>query len=298
MMRPSSSSSSSSRSSLLPPTPTKPTYVRLGIGGAGNIHKASSLPPYSPTSLSPTPSHHSCPSNAGSSPSSAAGPRSSYQSTIAPLLPPGRPQQQKTHFTSGIGGAGNIHSYTERSALDAAEEVARARAVALRVNGGNGGPWHVGIGGAGNTAARLRSRKSEASLGKSATARNERMVMIVRQEEERAAAAAHAPVEEKDVLVSSNTIEPNGRYNSAAASKPQPVSYSAEPLPYGALDLLRRQISQTFGAGGSSGNGNGNGNGNRAARVGLADEKRRNHCADEQQQPRRTLRSHRSLWRF
>ncbi|KAK8169888.1 hypothetical protein IWX90DRAFT_485770 [Phyllosticta citrichinensis] len=296
MMRPSSSSSSSCRSSLLPPTPTKPTYVRLGIGGAGNIHKASSLPPYSPQSLSPTPSHHSCPSTAGSSPSSAAGPRSSYQSTIAPLLPSGRSQQQKTHFTSGIGGAGNIHAYTERSAVDAAEEVARARAVALRVNGGNGGPWHVGIGGAGNAAARLRSRKSEAALCTAAAARNERMVTMVREEERAAAAAHHSSIEkEKDVLVSGEDIEPDVRYTSQGAVKREPVSYSAEPLPYGALDLLRRQISQTFGTGGSSGNGNGN----RAARVGQTEEKRRNHFADEQQQPpRRTLRSHRSLWRF
>ncbi|KAK8199650.1 hypothetical protein HDK77DRAFT_206776 [Phyllosticta capitalensis] len=294
MMRPSSSSSDSARSSLLPPTPSKPTYVRLGIGGAGNFHKASSLPPYSPNSLSPTPSHHSCPSNAGSSHSSTACPRSSYQSTVAPLLPSGRPQP-KTHFTSGIGGAGNIHAYTERNALDAAEEVARARAVALRVSNGNGGPWHVGIGGAGNhrkgnngangNGSRLRLRKSEAALCKAA-ARSEKAMMMAREKEERDAAfaQAYAAQQEKDVFVSSDE-ENDVRYK-------KPVSYSAEPLPYGALDLLRRQISQTFGAGDRA-----------TPRVGTVDEKRRHlqSCANEQQQqqqPRRTLRSHRSLWRF
>ncbi|KAI9832519.1 MAG: hypothetical protein M1819_004308 [Sarea resinae] len=116
-------SSSSSTSSLVERR-TNPGYVHSGIGGAGNYHKVdSSTPP----------------------------PASSSQ-----LVLPPRPAAS---FSSGIGGAGNIHYACERAVLSSYEELARDRARE------NNTPtvYHVGIGGAGNRAARFTSSSSLSS---------------------------------------------------------------------------------------------------------------------------------------
>ncbi|EON65906.1 hypothetical protein W97_05148 [Coniosporium apollinis CBS 100218] len=74
-------SSSSSRSSA---------YIKHGIGGAGNFHRASEFPP--------------------------TGPPAPYK-------------RHSGSFTSGIGGFGNIHHASERALLSFDEELARGRVV-------------------------------------------------------------------------------------------------------------------------------------------------------------------------
>jgi len=80
----------SSTSSLVSTREPK-SYIRYGIGGAGNYHKKTNMP------------------SAPSTP--AIAPRTCGQ------------------FTSGIGGVGNIHYASERAILSFDEEVARGRAV-------------------------------------------------------------------------------------------------------------------------------------------------------------------------
>ncbi|KAF2810933.1 uncharacterized protein BDZ99DRAFT_344969, partial [Mytilinidion resinicola] len=87
---------------------TSQTYIRSGIGGAGNWKRAASIPSALPVLQISTPRHGS--------------------------------------FSSGVGGAGNIHSTSARRALSADEE--RARSQAIKRNARSA--WHTGIGGAGN----------------------------------------------------------------------------------------------------------------------------------------------------
>ncbi|KAH7304647.1 hypothetical protein BKA65DRAFT_205829 [Rhexocercosporidium sp. MPI-PUGE-AT-0058] len=87
-------------------------YTKSGIGGAVNIRKASS--------------HLAVPS--------------------APRVVP---TPSKGNFLTGIGGAGNSHSYEERASISFDEEMAR-RAVRKQSVVGS---WHHGIGGAGNRSS-------------------------------------------------------------------------------------------------------------------------------------------------
>ncbi|KAF2490570.1 hypothetical protein BU16DRAFT_426993, partial [Lophium mytilinum] len=87
---------------------TSQTYIRSGIGGAGNWKRAASIPSALPVPQITTPRHGS--------------------------------------FSSGVGGAGNIHSTSTRRGLSADEELAREHAIKRSARSG----WHTGIGGAGN----------------------------------------------------------------------------------------------------------------------------------------------------
>ncbi|GME29039.1 hypothetical protein GTA08_BOTSDO09195 [Neofusicoccum parvum] len=237
-MRPSTSSSTSSSSSLLltsPPPPPKPqpTYTRTGIGGAGNWHKTSSIPPVTPTAAADRPP----------SPLLVVAPR--------------------TCCKTGIGGAGNVHAVSRGDELGLAAELARSRAVVdMRVDAR--AAFHVGIGGAGNFRCRegrggLRARRSAGVLGG----------RVEEGEEEIVAAGRRGEWEGGD------EVEEVGGC----------AYYSNEPLPYGALDVLRRRLEQTF----SRGRGvlAAPGEKGPAVRVGGVDG-----------QERRFLRSHRSMWRF
>jgi hypothetical protein len=84
------SSPTSSTSSLVTPS-TSLTYTRTGIGGAGNYHKAASVPAALPVPQIIVPRYGS--------------------------------------FSSGVGGAGNIHSASRRAVLSADEELAREQAI-------------------------------------------------------------------------------------------------------------------------------------------------------------------------
>ncbi|KAI9760776.1 MAG: hypothetical protein M1835_000109 [Candelina submexicana] len=115
-------STSSSTSSLLTHRATR-TYVRSGIGGAGNYHLADQLMP--PTSI----------------PSTVPIPRGNG------------------HFSSGIGGAGNIHHASERAVLSSNEELVRARVRQRKAPTA----YHLGIGGAGNRYRSRQSSSSPRS---------------------------------------------------------------------------------------------------------------------------------------
>ncbi|KAI9718935.1 MAG: hypothetical protein M1812_003819 [Candelaria pacifica] len=109
MARRPSTSSSNSNASLLVHSYNR-TFIRAGIGGAGNYHLADQLMP--PTSI----------------PSSVPISRSTGP------------------FSSGIGGAGNIHHASERAIISSDEELIRARVRHRKAPTA----YHVGIGGAGN----------------------------------------------------------------------------------------------------------------------------------------------------
>jgi len=88
------SSSTCSNSSLIHPSISQ-TYVRSGIGGAGNYLKATEVPSAPPVPQIIAPRHGS--------------------------------------FSSGVGGAGNIHSSSKRPVLCPKEEVAREQAIKRNV---------------------------------------------------------------------------------------------------------------------------------------------------------------------
>jgi len=129
-------------------------YFHGGIGGAGNYRK---IPRLSDPDPDPT--------------------------TSTPRSRPPRRWHQHI-FSSGIGGAGNMHTRGEEAALTEAEEEARVRARDVqhpRLR------WFVGIGGLGNR----RTRRMEA---------------------------------------------PRSGFEGSTGG------YSAEALPYGAADIMRRKI--------------------------------------------------------
>ncbi|OMP89161.1 hypothetical protein BK809_0005882 [Diplodia seriata] len=315
-IRPPTSSSTSSSSSLLTPTPTtpirhhphhphhhyhhQPTYIRSGIGGAGNWHKASSIPP-PPPPQSPATTHHHRPHVGG-----GGGPLT-HDNNSAPLLlqtpsypPLPRATSSSTHFKSGIGGAGNTHPLTARSVLGFDEEVARCRAVERRLPVA----YHVGIGGAGNFRARsdgggsrkrLRPQTSAGALGMK---RSEGDLRI--EAGAQGGAVPRAMVERGGGAVkrvswgehSVDEFEVDGyEGDGEMEAERECVYYSNEPLPYGALDVLRRRLERAF-ASRSGGVGDG--------REVLASpkDKRRGAVLVGSEGERRGLRSHRSMWRF
>lgn len=105
---------------LTEPHPSVPrtSYIHSGRGGAGNFK-------------------HIDPSTV-TSPSSASGPAS-----LTPL--PGADTTTRA-FTSGRGGAGNVHRASERAIFSFDEELERQRIVDAKV----APVYHIGRGGAGN----------------------------------------------------------------------------------------------------------------------------------------------------
>jgi len=114
-----SSSSASSTSSLVHQSGSV-DFIHYGVGGAGNYRRAELVPS---AALPP-----SIPTMTG-----ASGP-----------------------FSSGIGGAGNIHDVSERAVISFQEELARSR---TRDDSSATG-YFIGIGGAGNRRGCKRSRAS------------------------------------------------------------------------------------------------------------------------------------------
>lgn len=264
-MRPSTSSSTTSSSSLLAPsTPTthsRPTYIRCGIGGAGNWHKASSIPPSTPN-----------PNN------SIPTPTASSTSPHAPLLLPHAAPSSPTHFKSGIGGAGNIHAASARSVLDFEEELARHRAVERNAPAA----FHVGIGGAGNSRCRgsgMRKTGGERHLLRS---RKSAGVLEVGGGQGNAAFGRQEKVEFGEESVDEYEMEQQQEEDEYEHEQSEHAYYSNEPLPYGALDILRRRLEQTFSRG----------------REVLAPPSEKGRGLHAEGQERRFLRSHRSMWRF
>lgn len=126
----------SSRYQVTEPHPTANNYVHCGRGGAGNHFKAPKT----------------------SNGQTAHGPAS----LLGTDLP-----QSKSRFSSGRGGAGNIHEPSERVMFSFDEELARQSTREKLMK--EGAVYHVGRGGAGNfTSARSSSsRKDSSSSGDS-----------------------------------------------------------------------------------------------------------------------------------
>jgi len=137
---------------LAEPHPTVATYTHSGRGGAGNTFKA----PITTRG------------------SDASGPAS--------LFKDGLPYNANAKFSSGRGGAGNVHSNRERTIFSFDEELARQASREMREKEGRAA-WHVGRGGAGNmmssptrspngSAARTGSTSSSSSAGSDDSARS------------------------------------------------------------------------------------------------------------------------------
>ncbi|KAF4837134.1 hypothetical protein CGCTS75_v001390 [Colletotrichum tropicale] len=124
------------------PTVVPNTYIYSGRGGAGNIFKAPVTTP-------------------------ATG--------VTTPLKPVSANNSARRFYSGIGGAGNAHSATERPVISFDEDFDRQQVRDRAVVG------HVGIGGAGNVSRRkgsdassVLSEESSASSGSSLKSIKER----------------------------------------------------------------------------------------------------------------------------
>jgi len=149
----------SSTSSLMTDLSKRNTvYFHGGIGGAGNYRKIPRLEDSEPTTSTPRPRQ----------------PRRLHL-----------PRWHQNIFSSGIGGAGNMHTRGEEAALTEAEEEAKARARDIQPPRLR---WFVGIGGVGNR----RTRRQES---------------------------------------------PSSGYSGTTGG-----AYSAEALPYGAADIMRRKM--------------------------------------------------------
>jgi hypothetical protein len=115
------------------PHPHPGKYIHSGRGGAGNTFKAPKA------------------SNGGS----AKGPASLFETSL--------PERTTSKFSSGRGGAGNIHHKSERAIFSFDEELERQSTQEKRMK--EGAVWHVGRGGAGNwiTTRSDSSRKDSTS---------------------------------------------------------------------------------------------------------------------------------------
>ncbi len=101
--------------------PSSRQYTKSGIGGAGNIRKSTTL-------------------------------------LSTPATPRTIPTPTRGSFLTGIGGAGNSRTYSERASITFDEELARRSAQKQSV--ATSGSWHHGIGGAGNRATYTDSSTS------------------------------------------------------------------------------------------------------------------------------------------
>jgi hypothetical protein len=114
------------------PHPHPGKYIHSGRGGAGNTFKAPKT----------------------SNGSSANGPASLFET--------GLPDTTASKFSSGRGGAGNIHHKSERAIFSFDEELERQSTQEKRVK--EGAVWHVGRGGAGNwTTTRPESSRKDST---------------------------------------------------------------------------------------------------------------------------------------
>jgi len=111
-------------------------YMHTGRGGAGNSFKAP----------------------ATSEGNTASGPAS--------LFTQGLPKQSSStaKFSSGRGGAGNIHLSSEKAPFSFDEELERQSTRARKEK--DGALWHVGRGGAGNWANTVSSSSNASSSRK------------------------------------------------------------------------------------------------------------------------------------
>ncbi|KAI9881421.1 MAG: hypothetical protein M1830_003428 [Pleopsidium flavum] len=98
-------------------------FIHYGVGGAGNYRKVE---PSSPAAARPS----------------------------VPMMP-----RAAEPFSSGIGGAGNIHHPSERAVISFDEGLVRSRA---RENS-SPTPYFVGVGGAGNRRGRRQSSAASPS---------------------------------------------------------------------------------------------------------------------------------------
>jgi hypothetical protein len=114
-------------------SPSTTTYMRSGRGGMGNTFRAAPTTVRSAVSSSSQPAIVSQPSSSSSSSASSR------------------------RFFSGIGGAGNVHSASERPALSLDDDFRRAAARDAAPVG------YTGIGGWGNVYRRKQSDASDSS---------------------------------------------------------------------------------------------------------------------------------------
>jgi len=123
------------------PHPHPGKYVHSGRGGAGNTFKAPKT----------------------SSGTSARGPASLFETGLP---------KSTSKFSSGRGGAGNIHEPNERATFSFDEELERQSTRERRLK--DTGVWHVGRGGAGNYAVAPGSGRKDSisSAGSDASARS------------------------------------------------------------------------------------------------------------------------------
>ncbi|KAH7059082.1 hypothetical protein B0J12DRAFT_382617 [Macrophomina phaseolina] len=287
--RPSTSSSTSSSSSLLTSSSSstttttttsapnrsssKPTYIRSGIGGAGNWHKKASAqpPPRSPSTPLPSHGHTFHAANMDTSPTPLLSSNNHHHQTTT------------THIKSGIGGFGNIHAVASPAALQRLEEERAARtrrAMAEVQQKRQQEGFRVGIGGAGNF--RVRGRRSMGHLGGGGSGG-------MKRREGDGVVEAGVGVVPRGTGWDAVEGEDEGEEEVWEKGDEGAVYYSDEPLPYGALDVLRRRVERAFARGGREVLAT-LGEKGRAVQVGGG--------VGGQGHERRFLRSHRSMWRF
>lgn len=108
------------RYTITEPHPTARNYIHSGRGGAGNHFKAPKT----------------------SNPRTATGPASYFQNGLP---------ETASKFSSGRGGAGNIHLTSEKQPFSFDDELNRQRTRESKMK--SGAAYHVGRGGAGNYAS-------------------------------------------------------------------------------------------------------------------------------------------------
>lgn len=116
------------------PHPTARNYIHSGRGGAGNTFKAPKT----------------------SNPRTASGPASRFEGGLP---------ETSTKFSSGRGGAGNIHHTSEKQPFSFDDELDRQRTREKKLKS-SGAAYHVGRGGAGNytsVSSPVALRKDSAS---------------------------------------------------------------------------------------------------------------------------------------
>jgi hypothetical protein len=104
------------------PHPTAHKYIHSGRGGAGNTFKAPKT----------------------SNPRTASGPASHFENGLP---------QTSSKFSSGRGGAGNIHLTSEKAPFSFDDELDRQRTREQKMR--SGATYHVGRGGAGNCTSAI-----------------------------------------------------------------------------------------------------------------------------------------------
>lgn len=112
----------SSSYTITEPHPTARNYIYSGRGGAGNAFKAPKT----------------------SNPRTATGPASLFQNGLP---------ETASKFSSGRGGAGNIHLTSQKQPFSFDDELDRQSTREKKMKAG--APYHVGRGGAGNCTSDL-----------------------------------------------------------------------------------------------------------------------------------------------